>query len=65
MKTIIKVNGKDFEMEWESTGEILDVIDGYDHTELVEGFDDNGNRWIASAEISCGEMVEIIDPEMD
>ena len=46
--------------EWFRTGEILDVVDCYDHTEIVHSFCGN---YIATGVISCDELVDVEDVE--
>ena len=46
--------------EWFRTGEILDIVDCYDHTEVVHSFCGN---YIATGVISCDELVDVEDVE--
>ena len=50
---------------WRGTGEVLDVISAYDWEEVVEGEDENGNIWTASATVSIGEIQEIYEPKLE
>ena len=42
------------DIEWELTGDVLDRIDIYDHSEVVVGYDKIGNEFEGVAEVSCG-----------
>lgn len=44
---------------WRGTGEIVDQVSIYDWEEIVEGEDELGNTYKASATISMGEIIEI------
>ena len=52
------------EIEWDyQAGGLLDIVDSYDKTYIAIGYDKDGNKYIASAEFSCGELVELRDIE--
>jgi hypothetical protein len=57
-------DGVEYEVTWHETREVIDRIDCYDKVVIAEGEDKFGNEWKALASISCGEMVEIEDPEL-
>ena len=44
---------------WRATGEVIDRTSIYDWEEVVEGEDELGNQYEASATISIGEIIEI------
>ena len=35
-------------IEFESTGEVIDIIDCYDSEEVAEGYDEKGNKYLAT-----------------
>jgi len=49
---------------WSGTGEVIDRISVYDWEEIVEGYDDFGNEYAASASVSCGIIQDIYEPEL-
>ncbi len=52
------------DIEWELTGDVLDRIDIYDHSEVVVGYDKIGNEFEGVAEVSCGEIIDVDDIEL-
>ena len=52
------------DIEWELTGDVLDRIDVYDHSEVVIGYDKIGSEYEGVAEVSCGEIVDVEDIEL-
>ena len=49
---------------WDRTGDVVDWFGAYDFEETVEGMDEDGNEYIGTAVMSCGELIDIEDPEM-
>ena len=47
---------------WDAT-ELSETLSVYDQIYIAEGTDEQGNKYIASAIVSCGEIVEITDIE--
>ena len=53
------------EIEFETTGEVLDTIDCYDHEEVVEGYDKEGNKYSGCGSVSCDELVNVYEIEKE
>ncbi len=64
METTEKWKDPATDITWTGTGEIIDRVSAYDYEEIVEGYDDVGNEYAASASVSCGIMQEIYVPEL-
>lgn len=59
-----KIINKKEKVFWDRTGEVVDRFGAYDHEEVVEGMDEEGNEYIGTAMISVGEIVDINDVEL-
>ena len=59
----MKVIFENKEIEFESTGEVIDIIDCYDSEEVAEGYDNEGNKYLASAKVCCDEIIEVYEIE--
>ena len=57
-------NGVNYIIDFELTGDVIDIIDCYDHEEVAEGLDQFGNEWGGSAIVSCGEVQDVECIEM-
>ena len=58
-----KYTDPDTGITWEGTGEVIDRVSIYDWEEIVDGEDQEGNEYRASASVSIGMIVEIHEPE--
>lgn len=59
----MKTTHEGIEIDFDTQVELLDSVDCYDKTYLAIGYDDNGNKYTASAVYSCGELLELEDIE--
>ena len=60
-----EINGQEIMIEWERTGEVLEVISIYDRTEVVLGYDDEGNNYIGNGVVSCDSLLDVIEIELE
>ena len=49
---------------WDRTCEVVDRFGAYDHEEVVDGMDEQGNEYIGTAMISCDVIVDVQDVEL-
>ena len=61
----MKVLFEGIEIEFESTGEVIDIIDCYDSEEVAEGYDQEGNKYLGTAKVCCDEIVEVYEIQKD
>jgi len=50
-------------IDWETVG-LMETLSFHDQTYSAVGYNDRGHKYIGTAIVSCGEIVEIIDIEI-
>lgn len=64
MTTLEKIDGAIHKISWELTGEVLDRIRDGLTEEVAEGYDEAGDKFLATATVMFGEIiVNIENPE--